>query len=372
MRFAPPPSLRIADKSGGLNQISVRSFNERLIMSLLIQNKGLSRLELGKKSGLSAQTISVIVRALEKDGLVSRGEAQRGRVGPPTIPMSLNPGGAFSLGVSVGSRVTNVVLIDFIGNVRFRDAIYYDHANLDFIKKSLTKAVPKIINDLGKKFQNRIIGMGIALPETIQIWPDNSSKSSWKGFDFEVFLQSFLDVPVYVQNDVTAATSAESIFGQAKSLDNYLFFFLGARSHNRLVLNHRIYAGTLDQDKQSVLPNILELEQQAKEQNVDVSKLWHYSADWSELHTPLDKWTADYSKALIKSTSELCRYIDVKKIVIAGIMPPAIQKHICQLTAKELSDTQVIAASVGPLGKAIGAASLPFISRFMVQDDFSA
>ncbi|MEP4430747.1 MAG: MarR family transcriptional regulator, partial [Hyphomicrobiales bacterium] len=78
MRFAPPPSLRIADGSGGLNQIRVRSYNERLIMSLLLQNNGMSRMQMGKISGLSAQTISVIVRGLERDGLISRGEAQSG------------------------------------------------------------------------------------------------------------------------------------------------------------------------------------------------------------------------------------------------------------------------------------------------------
>jgi len=35
MRFAPPTAIRVDDRVGGLNQISVRSYNERLVMSLL-------------------------------------------------------------------------------------------------------------------------------------------------------------------------------------------------------------------------------------------------------------------------------------------------------------------------------------------------
>ena len=36
MRFAPPNPLRIADRASGLNAVSVRSYNERLVLSLLL------------------------------------------------------------------------------------------------------------------------------------------------------------------------------------------------------------------------------------------------------------------------------------------------------------------------------------------------
>ena len=119
MRFAPPNPLRIADRASGLNALSVRSYNERLVLSLLLQNEGISRMEIGEKTGLSAQTASVIVRSLEQEGLVSQGEAQRGRVGPPTIPLSLNPEGAYAVGVGFSRHRIDIALIDFIGTVRF-------------------------------------------------------------------------------------------------------------------------------------------------------------------------------------------------------------------------------------------------------------
>lgn len=373
MRYAPPPSLRIADKSGGLNQVSVRSYNERLIMSLLLQKKGMSRLELGKESGLSAQTISVIVRSLEQDGLVTRGEAQRGRVGPPTIPMSLNSDGAFSLGVSISSRVTDVVLIDFLGKVRFRRAFHYEAPDLDFIKTSLAKALPKLIEGLDNSLQNRIIGMGIALPHAILTWPDGTKNTrvdnGWRDFDFEAFLESLTGLPVFVQNDITAATSAESLFGEAKSLDDYLFFFLGARSHSRLVLNQRIYAGNQASDDKHRVPGVLDLEAELKRNALDSTQLWHFESDWSVFRSNLDQWSRGCGDALVEAIHELSGFIDIKRVLIAGIIPTDVQRSICDRVSGELKNTAVIPASVGPLGKAIGAASLPFISRFMVQPE---
>ncbi|MBL8581969.1 MAG: winged helix-turn-helix transcriptional regulator, partial [Rhizobiaceae bacterium] len=123
MRFAPPNPLRIADRAIGLNAVSVRGYNERLVLSLLLQSKGITRLEIGEKTGLSAQTVSVIVRSLEQEGLIAKGEAQRGRVGPPTVPISLNPEGAYSVGISVGHRQVEVVLVDFVGSVRFQASL---------------------------------------------------------------------------------------------------------------------------------------------------------------------------------------------------------------------------------------------------------
>ena len=79
----------ILDPSGGSNQVRVRAYNERLVMSLVRRHGALSKAEIARRSGLSAQTVTVIMRALEADGLLIRGEPTRGRVGQPSTPMRL-------------------------------------------------------------------------------------------------------------------------------------------------------------------------------------------------------------------------------------------------------------------------------------------
>ena len=44
-----------------------------------------------------------------------RGEPIRGRVGQPSVPLSINPEGAFFLGLKVGRRSADLVLVDFLG-----------------------------------------------------------------------------------------------------------------------------------------------------------------------------------------------------------------------------------------------------------------
>ena len=81
----------IRDPLGGANQSGMRDHNERLVLSLILRHVALPSAEIARRSNLSAQTVSIIIRALERDGLLLRGEPQRGKVGKPSIPMTLDP-----------------------------------------------------------------------------------------------------------------------------------------------------------------------------------------------------------------------------------------------------------------------------------------
>src|SRR4030088_3672293 len=80
-------------RSRGTNQTGVRLYNERLILSLIRRHRGLAKVEIARLTGLSTQTTTVIINRLEADGLPTAGEPQRGRIGQPSVPYTLNPGG---------------------------------------------------------------------------------------------------------------------------------------------------------------------------------------------------------------------------------------------------------------------------------------
>ena len=102
----------------GTNQSGMRDYNERLVLTLVRRHGSLSKTEIARLTRLSAQTVSVIMRELEDEGLLLRNEPMRGKIGQPSIPMSLNPEGAFFLGLKIGRRSAELVLIDFLGAVQ--------------------------------------------------------------------------------------------------------------------------------------------------------------------------------------------------------------------------------------------------------------
>ncbi|MFN6005862.1 MAG: MarR family transcriptional regulator, partial [Paracoccaceae bacterium] len=95
---SPDRSLPEAVALRGTNQSGMRDHNERLVLSLVRQQGALAKSDIARMTGLSAQTVSVIMRGLEEEGLLERGEPVRGKVGQPSIPMSLAAEGAFFFG----------------------------------------------------------------------------------------------------------------------------------------------------------------------------------------------------------------------------------------------------------------------------------
>ena len=80
MDGSDPQRLENKDKyePAGSNQIAMRERNERLVLTILRRQGPLAKAEIARKTGLSAQTVSVIMRALERDGLLEKGQKIRG------------------------------------------------------------------------------------------------------------------------------------------------------------------------------------------------------------------------------------------------------------------------------------------------------
>ena len=133
-----------AMNAGGANQAGVRRYNERLLLSLVRRFGPLSKIEVARLTGLSVQSTSAIMNRLQADGLLKREAPLRGRVGQPTIPMSIDPEGAYSFGLKIGRRGCDLVLVDFRGAIRQRARRAYAFPTptmvLDFVRESASVA----------------------------------------------------------------------------------------------------------------------------------------------------------------------------------------------------------------------------------------
>lgn len=364
MRFAPPNPIRIADRASGMNAVSVRSYNERLVLSLLLQNKGLSRMEIGKRTGLSAQTVSVIVRSLEQEGLVAKGEAVKGRMGPPTIPLSLNPEGAYSVGISLGHKHTDVVMIDFVGEVKFYTSLPLAKENEATNHSEVVETVRQALAALPDKQEGRLAGIGIAMPEDrdeLALGPVGMAER------FEALgkeIEAALGIEVYVQNDITAAAAGESMFGAAKSLDDYLFFYIGARLHHRLVLNHQIFQSRTPASKPL---GLIDLERRLSTAGFATDALWERGAEWPDFGDDKDLWLRDCVQELKSSLESATQFLPVSTVIVSSYAPSAVRNEIVERLDKVSDGVKAKSGMLHLSPKALGAASLPFSSKFMVE-----
>lgn len=353
MRFAPPPTVRVAEHPGGMNQVLARSFNERLIMSLLLQHEGMTRLQLGQESGLSAQTISVIVRALERDNLVSKGEAVRGRIGPPTTPISLNPNGAFSIGLHVDRHAIEASIINFVGEPVFQRRSSLAALDVQTVQDTLTGTVDALLSELGAEQKALIAGVGLTLPGRFEA--DRPEEQAILAHDFEEDLRAHTGFEVFIQNDITATASAETLFGQAKRIDDLLFCYVCEDLKPRLILGGRIYTGST--------PQI----------SICDSETWQRTHDAITSGAKDDdlavrQWLGAVVEKLDTLVQSLGTFATVSELILSAPVPKSITDVlVSDLKLKVSAGLTVTGSQFGPNALAYGAATLPIHSRFTAE-----
>lgn len=384
----------IRDPQGGANQSGIRDHNERLVLSLIHRHAGLPSAEIARRSNLSAQTVSIIIRALEKDGLLLRGHPIRGKVGKPSIPMTLNPDGILSFGLNIGRRSADLVLIDVAGNLRAQRKIHYAYPKPDALMEFLAEGHAEMTGALTARQVNRIAGIGVAAPFELWNWLDTVNAPQeemqlWRHFDIGPRVAGITGLPVTVQNDTTAACTAEHIFGRGREFSDYAYFFIGSFIGGGVVLNDTVYAGRTGnagafgsipvaggRGPQQLIQHasIFLLERALEKAGVDAARLWNPDCDWSDFGTPLDDWIDHTARHLAIASVAVSSVIDFECILIDANCPAAIRHRIIARAREEVGkidtqgiDTPVLSeAAVGRNARAIGAATLPIIDRYLL------
>lgn len=334
MRFAPPPAVRVSNTASGMNQVLARTLNERLITSLLLRNDGMTRLQLGQESGLSAQTISVIVRALEADNLIVKGEAVRGRVGPPTIPIILNPDGAFSLGVNVGPEQLSGAIVNFTGRI-----VHTGHAPLtssEELGQALIDMVDQLLESCAPKMRKLIAGVGVTLSDDFDDQQDVVS-------GIEALLERHTQLETFIQNDVTALASAETLFGATRRTGDFLYCYLDACLHPRLCLSGRIHSGQTPPPFCDSAP--------------------------ASTGEPDPGWTNAAAQAVVEMVSAASFLARIPAVVLASHVPEQHISALIEATGRTLKDVSILPSCFGQDALAAGAAALPLHPKFMSQSD---
>ncbi len=384
-----------AEIASGADQSGVRVYNERLLLSLVRRFGALSKIEVARLTGLSVQSTSAIMNRLQADGLLKREAPLRGRVGQPTIPMSLDPDGAFSIGLKIGRRSCDLVLVDFRGAVRRRAHLTFAFPTPPLVLDFVREHQPKLVDSLNEAQRRRIAGLGIAAPFQLWTWESEigapaGAMASWREFDAASEVAKICPYPVTLCNDATAACAAEFFFGGGWRHRDFLYFFLGPFVGGGVVLDGALRIGRTGNagaiGSMPVAPrrdghgplqlvacaSIYQLERRLADAGVEASSIWATPSAWAEFGAPLDAWIEETAEALAYASVAAISVIDFAAIVVDGEMPASVRDRLTTRAAqvfegldrRGLSDVAFASGTIGADAGAIGGAALPLVKAF--------
>ncbi len=382
----------------GTNQSGLRAWNERLLFTLLHTEGAMPKAEIARVTGLSAQTVSVIIRALEQDGFLEKGDPVRGRIGQPSVPISLAADGAYFLGLKIGRRSSEMILIDFHGAIRERIARRHEWPEPDAAREFALMAAHELSMRLPASHRERVAGLGIAQP--FQLWDWAASLGApqqvmdrWRGADLCGDLSTALPYPVFMRNDASAACGAELTFGGTSLPRDFVYFYIGFFIGGGVVLNGTLHTGENGNsgalgsmpvrapDGRMVqlieLASIYGLEKRLALAGLDPDLPWQSPETWPIPEAILTEWLDTAADAIAQAIVACLAVIDFKTVVIDGWFPANIRERLTEKVVhataqKEMAGLIAPAIQTGSLGigaRALGAAALPLTNKFLISSD---
>ena len=388
------PSMR------GSNQQGMRQFNERTVLQAIRLHGAIPKADLARLTQLSTQTVSIIVERLLDEDLLRKQERVRGRIGQPSVPLSLNPEGAFSIGIQVGRRSTEVLVLDFAGNIRHQQAQQYEVPDPDEVLPNIAAALKGVRRKLGTRWP-RVVGLGLTAPLFMHQWADilgpaaAPALAKWQGVDLRERVQAMTELPVVFAKDTIAACTAELLQGQGQHVRSFLYVFVGTFVGGGLVLGGHLLAGA-DGNAGAIgsLPlglaaagrpaQLLErasgwqLEQALIGAGVDPLGIFDDAITDAEFDALTGPWLAGAADALAMTIVAASALLDLHAVVLDGSMSRALLERLLERVRTALGDYPAVGIEapsrlelgrVGTHARALGAALLPLHTQFFPDKD---
>ena len=325
----------------GSNQTGLGQYNERLILSLVRRQPGIAKAELARLTHLTPQTISVIVNRLIEDGYIITGAKQRGRVGKPSTGLLLNKEGVFSIGVKIGRRSLDIILMAFDGSVVERKTSYHDFPEPAKTLPEIEQVIAEMRSHLTDEQNARLIGIGLAAPGSLAGWSHEFETSTelmnaWQDIDLSAEISKITNLPVSMMNDVSAACLAELSLNKERLSHDFLYLYVGTFIGGGIVMNGKLLTGysgnaasigsmtTAIADKTQNAPeqmlakaSLRSLERRLKDKGHIIKTLHGYDALSEELLILFNDWADEAADILAAAIVNSQAILDVEKIYLS-------------------------------------------------------
>ncbi|HTW10066.1 MAG TPA: ROK family transcriptional regulator [Acidimicrobiales bacterium] len=231
----------------GTNLPKVGTYNVNVVLSAIQASEDISRVEIAQRTGLTAQTVSVIVRRLLEQGIIQESGPLPSAGGKPRTALRVNPSAAYAVGIHFDPLEVSIVVVDMLGRElsRSRNEIPAGREPEVLIAEA-AKVAQELLHELDVPIE-RVLGVGAACPGPID--QDEGQVISlprndhWTDVPIKHLLQECTGLDVIVDNDANAAAIGERWSGHGRDCSDFAFLYLGTGIGGAMFLSNHIYRG---------------------------------------------------------------------------------------------------------------------------------
>jgi len=224
----------------------LRNLNERTVLEAIRAGAPISRAQISRRSGISKPTVSLALQSLLEAGLVR--EASEPPDGPGYGALYFEPvaDAALVLGLDLGARFVRGAVCDLAGTVRARQDVELSVAAVPDAIKAIERLRTSLLGTSGLDpdlVDSVVVGVPGVVERETGVLRLAENVAGLEGREFASELQSALDLPVTLENDINLAALGEQWQGVAQGVEDFVFLSIGTGMGAGLILRGELHCG---------------------------------------------------------------------------------------------------------------------------------
>lgn len=227
------------------NRDLIRAINSSHVLNAIKAHGPIGRADIARRTGLSPATVTSISASLISKNLVLEKSAGDSSGGRPPILLVINPKGGYVIGIKLTETNAVCALTDLEATVIAKTSMILSGHNPSQVVDDLTQMVTSFIREQ-KISKKQLLGVGVGVAGIVDAEEGLLRQSpiyGWENIPLRQMLQSKLNVPTYIENDVNTLTLTERWFGPGQGVDNFLTVTVGRGVGLGIVVNGQFYRG---------------------------------------------------------------------------------------------------------------------------------
>jgi predicted NBD/HSP70 family sugar kinase len=369
MRYPP---LRLLDEE------------KRLLWQLRTQGPQ-SRSALAETLQIGNSGISKLTKTLLMQGLVEElpAEVLAGR-GRPTVPLRISPAGGYAVGLAIYAGLLEIALVDYAGGVVSLTSEKIEPMD----PHRFARHVDRRIHDLALEHRllgSRLYGVGFSAPGPAlsrdgNRWHIVRNLPGWKDAPLRTIFEDALRLPVWIENDATAAALAEYYLGGLiRRCSTAVVILLGHGVGAGIVHEGRLMRGETGSAGEIGMfypgnlprPTTLDLIATLQAAGCKVESLANFADAIPGYEATIERWQERAADQLLQTINSALAWFDPGAITLMSPLPAPIMHGLAErlnrraitwgdhVAESERGRYAIEISKLGGAGSALGAALLP-------------
>ena len=223
-----------------------KRFTRRVVAEALLHNAPISRSDLARMTGLSKQTMSLVIAELERAGWIQAVGLAEGGIGRNAVNYDVARGAAYSLGVDVGASKIVAAIADLVGEIVAEAAEPTEPRGGRHVLRQIRTLSDRLSRENGlepSRIRSVVVGTpGVVDPASgaLSLIPNIRGLSE---ISVTRILAEHYGQEVAIENDVNLAVLGEAWQGCARGCRNAAFLALGTGVGLGLIIDGKLARG---------------------------------------------------------------------------------------------------------------------------------